>query len=126
MTVNQATDKAILNWADFNIANGYGVNFKQPSATSATLNKIWSADPSKIAGNLTANGQIYLYNQNGIIFSRGAQVNTNSLVASTLALPDNVFQAGLLSGNGASGGLPAYSRRRMPTPVRSRSSRAPA
>src|ERR1700692_2664040 len=64
LTVTQATSKAILNWADFNIANGFSVNFVQPSATAAVLNKIWSSDPSVIAGQLKANGQVYLYNQN--------------------------------------------------------------
>src|ERR1700678_1163556 len=45
-TVNiaQSTSKAILNWANFNIANGYAVNFIQPNATAAVLNDIWSAN----------------------------------------------------------------------------------
>jgi filamentous hemagglutinin len=109
MTVTQSTPKAILNWADFNIANGYKVDFKQPGATSAVLNKIWSADPSVIAGALTANGQVYLYNQNGIVFDKGAQVDVGGLVASTLNFaptagssdPDALFKSGLLSGNSA-------------------------
>ena len=50
LTVTQTTSKAILNWADFNIASGFTVNFIQPGATSAVLNNIWSADPSVIAG----------------------------------------------------------------------------
>jgi filamentous hemagglutinin len=75
LTLNQSTTKAILNWADFNIASGYSVKFLQPGATSAVLNKIWSADPSVIAGQLSANGQVYLYNQNGIVFDHGAQVD---------------------------------------------------
>src|ERR1700684_1418040 len=50
LTVTQATSKAILNWADFNIANGFSVKFVQPSATAAALNNIWSSDPSVIAG----------------------------------------------------------------------------
>lgn len=107
LTVNQSTSKAILNWADFNIANGYQVNFVQPSSTAAVLNKIWSADPSVIAGALKANGQVYLYNQNGIVFDHGAQIDVGGLVASTLALstvssdPDALFKNGLLSNNAA-------------------------
>jgi filamentous hemagglutinin len=97
LTVTQTTSKAILNWADFNIANGYKVNFVQPSATAAVLNKIWSSDPSVIAGQLTANGQVYLYNQNGIVFDKGAQVNVAGLVASTLKLSDTTFENGILS-----------------------------
>jgi len=105
LNVTQSTATAILNWADFNIANGYTVNFAQPSTTSSVLNKIWSADPSVIAGALKANGQVYLYNQNGIVFDKGAQVNVGSLIASTLALgavngstdPDALYKNGLLS-----------------------------
>jgi filamentous hemagglutinin len=98
LTINQTSNKAILNWADFNIAKGFTVNFVQPSATAAVLNEIWSADPSVIAGGLHANGQVYLYNQNGIIFAGGAQVNVAGLTASTLALPANLFENGILSG----------------------------
>src|ERR1700733_7836812 len=75
MNVAQSSNQAILNWANFNIASGYTVNFSQPSATAAVLNKIWSADPSVIAGALKANGEVYLYNQNGIVFANGAQVD---------------------------------------------------
>jgi filamentous hemagglutinin len=106
LTVSQSTANAILNWANFNIANGYKVNFLQPSATSEVLNNIWSADPSVIAGALHANGQVYLYNQNGIVFSNGAQVNVGGLTASTLNFaavvpgdPDALFKNGILSNN---------------------------
>jgi len=50
-------------------------------ADAAALNRIHSADPSVIQGSIDANGQIYLINQNGILFDQGAQVNVNSLVA---------------------------------------------
>ncbi|HUI61657.1 MAG TPA: filamentous hemagglutinin N-terminal domain-containing protein, partial [Steroidobacteraceae bacterium] len=99
LTVNQSSSKAILNWKDFNVAGGYSVTFNQPNSLAATLNRIWSADPSVIAGKLTANGQVYLINQNGIVFANGAQVNVAGLTASTLNLSDNAFQNGLLSQN---------------------------
>jgi filamentous hemagglutinin len=100
-TVNiaQSTNKAILNWANFNIANGYTVNFIQPSATAAVLNNIWSADPSVIAGHLNAKGQVYLVNQNGIVFDKGAQINVAGLTASTLTLPNTTFENGILAAN---------------------------
>jgi filamentous hemagglutinin family protein len=109
LNVTQSSSKAILNWADFNIANGYSVNFLQPGATSAVLNKIWSADPSVIAGRLNANGQVYLYNQNGIVFDKGAQIDVAGLTASTLRFaplsnsqdPDALFESGILSQNTA-------------------------
>jgi filamentous hemagglutinin family protein len=99
LTVNQTSAAAILNWKDFDIAAGNSVNFVQPSSTSSTLNRIWSGQPSTIAGQLAANGQIYLINQNGIVFANGAQVNVGGLTASTLDIPDAVYKNGLLSGN---------------------------
>jgi filamentous hemagglutinin family protein len=107
LNITQTTNNAVLNWQDFNIANGYSVNFKQPSSSSATLNNVWSADVSRIAGSLTANGQVYLYNQNGIVFDKGAQINVGSLTASTLKLDPQLFQKGILSNNNGSPTPPA-------------------
>lgn len=106
MQIKQLSDKAVLNWKDFNIGAGYSVEFVQPNATSATLNRIWSMDPSVIAGNLKANGQIYLLNQNGILFNNGAKVNVGSLTASTLNITDQVFEDGILSPAAQAGNNP--------------------
>jgi filamentous hemagglutinin len=115
LNITQTTPKAILNWANFNIANGYTVNFIQPGSTSAILNNIWSANPSVIAGKLNANGQVYLYNQNGIVFDNGAQVDVAGLTASTLRFapvsqstdPDALFENGILSQNPSDQAPPA-------------------
>jgi filamentous hemagglutinin family protein len=84
LTINQSSSSVILNWQSFNISSDGTVTFKQPDAASVALNQIFQADPSKILGALNANGSIYLINQNGIVFGNGAQVNTGSLIASSL------------------------------------------
>ncbi|MEI7464873.1 MAG: filamentous hemagglutinin N-terminal domain-containing protein, partial [Burkholderiales bacterium] len=84
LTVDQASQRAILDWKSFNISSDAEVRFNQPSATASILNRIYSADPSIIQGKLTANGQVLLINQNGILFDRGSQVNVQALLASTL------------------------------------------
>lgn len=99
LTVNQSTDKAVLNWASFDIGADGKVIFKQPSATSIALNRIFSANPTSIFGQLTANGQIYLLNTNGILFGSSAQVNVGGLIASSLNITPERFQAGLLPPN---------------------------
>ncbi len=99
LTINQLTSNLILNWNQFNIANGSVVQFVQPSATSAVLNRIYDQNPSIIQGQIKANGQVYLVNQNGILFDRGAQVNVNTLVASTLNISDTLFGSGLTTNN---------------------------
>lgn len=95
LTVNQITDKAIIDWKSFNVDKGYTVNFVQPSVSAIALNNIYQADASQIMGSITANGQVYLYNQNGFVFGKDSVVNTNSLLASTLQITDEVFSRGM-------------------------------
>lgn len=106
LTINQDSQVAILNWQQFNIDKGYSVHFEQPSITSSTLNRIWDANPTTIAGSLTAKGQIYLVNQNGIVFANGAQVNTNTLIATSLDITDQLFTDGYLTNTRV---IPAFS-----------------
>lgn len=47
-----------------------------------------------IQGALNANGQVFLLNPNGVLFTQGAQVNVGSLVASTLTMSSADFMAG--------------------------------
>jgi len=100
MTVDQASQRAILDWKSFNISGDAEVRFNQPNSTASVLNRIYSADPSVIQGKLTANGQMLLINQNGILFDRGAQVNVQSLVASTLNVSNARFNSGALTTGG--------------------------
>jgi filamentous hemagglutinin family protein len=95
MTIRQITDKATIDWKSFNIDKGYSVNFQQNSSSSIALNNIHQANASQILGSLTANGQVYLYNQNGFVFGKDSVVNTNSLLASTLKITDDVFKKGI-------------------------------
>ncbi len=105
--VTQTTNRAILNWQSFNIGSGNTVQFVQPNAGSAALNRIWQGDASVIAGALKANGQVYLVNQNGIVFANGAQTDTGGLVASTLPITDKIFNDGIPSNTDA-GGVAAF------------------
>jgi filamentous hemagglutinin len=95
MTIKQLSDKAILDWESFNIGKDNAVRFSQPSSTAIALNNIHQSDPSRILGSLTANGQVYLVNQNGFLFGKNARVDTNTLVASTLSISKDVLEGGL-------------------------------
>jgi filamentous hemagglutinin len=97
LTINQASNSAILNWASFNVGAGGHVTFNQPTATSVALNRIFQSSPSAIFGQVTANGQIYLINPNGFVFGATAQVNASGLIASSLGMTNNVFNAGVLA-----------------------------
>ncbi len=95
MTVNQSTSTLGLNWSKFDIGSSATVNFVQPGSTSRVLNRIWDGSPSQIMGRLNANGQVYIVNQNGILFGNGAQVNVGGLVASALSISDDLLEKGL-------------------------------
>ncbi|MEQ1801397.1 MAG: filamentous hemagglutinin family protein [Gammaproteobacteria bacterium] len=97
LDITQTTDKAVLNWAEFNVDAGNEVNFIQPGKNSLALNKIFQGDPSRIFGSVSANGQIYLVNQNGILFGKDSQVNVGALVASSLAIDPEAESGGILN-----------------------------
>ena len=94
LLVNQSSDKLILDWQSFSIAPGHQVEFKQPSSTSAALNKVSGGSPSEIFGALKANGRVFLVNPSGVLFSPSAQVNVGGLIASTLDISQDDFLNG--------------------------------
>ena len=96
MTVTQNASRAIINWQKFDIGAKAEVDFSQPSSSSICLNRIFDQNPSQIFGKLQANGEIFLINQNGILFQPGSQVNLHTLIASSLNIHDNDFLAGSL------------------------------
>ena len=96
MNIHQITDKATIDWKSFNIDHGYSVNFQQPNSSSVALNNIHDANATQILGALNANGQVYLVNQNGILFGNGSVVDTNGLVASALNISDEALNNGLI------------------------------
>lgn len=93
-TITQTTARTAINWQSFGIAAGESVNFVQPSSSSVALNRVLGPNPSAIFGSLSANGQVFLVNPNGILFGNGASVNVGGLVASTLNIGDADFMAG--------------------------------
>ena len=105
LNITQSSQSAVVNWQSFSIGQGSTVNIQQPNSTSALLNRVTGNTPSSIAGSLTANGQVYLVNPNGIAITPSGVVNTGGgFVASTLGISDADFQAGkrTFTGNGAS------------------------
>ena len=96
--INQASDKAIINWQSFNINSSETTRFVQPNSGSIALNRI---DPqqgaSQIFGRLQANGQLILVNQAGIYFGPGSRVDVAGIIASTTNITDENFLAGYYS-----------------------------
>lgn len=94
MAIHQGSDKLAIDWQSFSIGKGNTVEFVQPGAKSVALNRVLGSDVSVIQGALKANGQVFLVNPNGVLFTPGAQVDVGGLVASTLNLSTEDFLAG--------------------------------
>jgi len=95
LTVTQTSNSAIMNWKSFNISKDGTVNFVQPGTDSIALNRIYQNDPSQIFGALNSNGQVYLLNQNGVVFGTGATINVAGLVASSLDMTPAALANGI-------------------------------
>jgi len=94
LNINTPSEKLIVDYNSFNIANQEGVFFYQPSSNSVALNRVVGIDPSLIFGTLTANGRIFIINPNGVIFGPNSRVDVAALVASTLSISNEDFLAG--------------------------------
>ncbi|MGC4097959.1 MAG: filamentous hemagglutinin N-terminal domain-containing protein [Nitrospira sp.] len=107
VTINQASQQAILNWQSFNIAPNEVTQFVQPNASAIALNRIFDHNPSQIFGSLRANGTVVLVNPNGVFFGPNAQVNVGGLIASSLNITNANFLAGhyLFEGAGIEGAV---------------------
>lgn len=85
--ITQGSLRAIIDWNSFSIGAKDAVNIQQAlGPSSILLNRVTGGELSTIAGQLTANGRVFLINPNGVLFSQGASVNVGGLLASTLAM----------------------------------------
>ncbi|WEK02140.1 MAG: filamentous hemagglutinin family protein [Candidatus Sphingomonas phytovorans] len=92
--IGQTASKAILTWDSFNVGKDTTVYFNQSAGKQSDGSNEWialnrindpSLSPSQIQGQIKAEGSVYLINRNGILFSGTSQVNTHSLIASSLS-----------------------------------------
>jgi filamentous hemagglutinin family protein len=112
VTITQTQSRAVLDWQTFNVGAKTTLTFDQAQNGIAqpdwvVLNRVvgqlnpltglrdpnLAPAPSQIFGSITAPGTVLILNQNGVLFGATAQVNTNSLIATSLeigrALDDN-------------------------------------
>ncbi len=103
-TITQTSAQTAIDWHSFSVGAGETVRFMQPGAQSVALNRVLGTEPSHILGRLSANGQVFLLNPNGVLFGTSARVDVGGLVASTLSLSNEDFAAGRLQLKGTSTG----------------------
>ncbi|MEA2865496.1 MAG: hypothetical protein QOE39_211 [Bradyrhizobium sp.] len=115
--VKQNQQKAILTWDTFNVGRDTTLYFNQSAGKAADGSNSWmalnrvldpAAAPSKILGSIKAEGQVYIVNQNGIVFGGASQVNVGTLVASTLNITDAIFKGTLADSTWSSSEVPVF------------------
>lgn len=91
-TINQSSEKAAINWNQFNVSNGETVRFNQPGTSSITLNRVVAdANPSQILGNIEANGRVIISNPNGMVFGSNSRTDVAGLIATTADITPTQF-----------------------------------
>ncbi|HHF4607212.1 TPA: filamentous hemagglutinin N-terminal domain-containing protein [Haemophilus influenzae] len=98
MTIDQKTSTTQIDWHSFDIGKDKEVEFKQPDANSVAYNRVTGGNASQIQGKLTANGKVYLANPNGVIITKGAEINVAGLLATTKDL-EKISENGNSNGN---------------------------
>ena len=91
MHITQTSDKSIINWQGYSIGTSEKVQYFQPGRSSISLNRVTGQDPSGIYGHLSANGQVWVINPNGLLIGNNAKINTGSFLGSTLNIGDDDF-----------------------------------
>jgi filamentous hemagglutinin len=104
VTVKQRQQQALLEWDSFNVGRNTHLQFDQSDGGAAApqwiaFNRVSdpSGRPSQILGRISSQGQVYIINQNGILFGSTSQINVRGLAASSLPLNDNLVARGLLN-----------------------------
>lgn len=93
-TVNQTSQRVAIDWTSLSTVANEALIFNQPNASAIALNRVTGSSPSELLGSLTANGQVFILNPNGVLFGAGSQVNVGGLVASTLGMSNADFMSG--------------------------------
>lgn len=97
MKLVQTRRAGTYNWSSFDLGGKatFEIDMTAGAGSSALNRVVGSTKMSEIHGRIQSNGNVFLINPNGILFGKGAQVNVQGLVASTLDVDDDVFLNGL-------------------------------
>jgi filamentous hemagglutinin family protein len=90
----RASDRAVINFRGFNIDRKEAVTFVQPGSKSRVLNRVTDGNPTRVFGQLKANGQVVLVNPSGVFFENGSMVNVGGIIAAAGKISDVDFIAG--------------------------------
>ncbi|MEM9468887.1 MAG: right-handed parallel beta-helix repeat-containing protein [Pseudomonadota bacterium] len=77
---------------DGDIKSNWSVNLTQDSSSSKYILYDIEGDATRINGNLNANGEVWIFDQDGVIFGANSKTNVGALVASTGSVADSYFE----------------------------------
>jgi filamentous hemagglutinin family protein len=103
LDVSSTATNSVVKWTDFGAgSNTIGasdlINYQLPSSSASVLNMVTGTNPSTINGALTANGNLYVLNPNGITVGGTGVITGNSVGLSTVNEPEyNFLVSGTLS-----------------------------
>lgn len=117
VTLTQTSQRAIATWQQFNVGANTTVHFDQSAGNSANgnawtvLNRVDAGGvPSRILGQIQADGTVLLINPNGIVFTGSSQINVHTLIAAAMDLNSLTGTAnGAFKTNADSSGTPNLS-----------------
>ena len=92
--VDQHTRDMVVDWRSFNLGQKESIHFEQANSNYSVLNRIHDSTASQIWGQVTARGQVWLLNPNGVFFNKTARVNVGGLVAAGLWMSRDDFMSG--------------------------------
>lgn len=94
-SINQSSNRAIVNWNTFDIGKNELVNHQMPNQNSAALHRVVGGQgASQLEGQLKSNGNIFLVNPKGVVIHNGAKIDTGGFVASTADIANEDFMQG--------------------------------
>jgi len=92
-TIDQTSDKAIIDWASFGVLANERVDFNQPSRLAITLNRVQGSGPSQIDGAIFATGRVFLINGDGVVFGADSRIDAAGILATSADIANADFMA---------------------------------
>lgn len=91
LTILQRSERAAIEWQGFDIGEQASVTFRQPGPASVMVNRVVGGDMSRILGALTADGQVFLLNEQGVVFGPQARIDVGGLAVSARQQQDDAW-----------------------------------
>ena len=83
LQIDQFSQRAIFS-GSMSMGSAAHMNVSQPTSSAIGLFKDVSGSLSQIFGRITANGQIFISNPNGVLFGSSARIEVGGLFATSL------------------------------------------